>query len=81
MSQTRDLCIMACVFCRDVAFHNYLASLAPDAGRFDEEEAKDFITGICGIESRSQLDKDPAAAAKFHELVRLPFVAWKDAQC
>jgi hypothetical protein len=80
MSGPRDLCIMACVFCRDVTFHNWLAELAPDAGRFDEEEAKDFVTGICGIESRSQLDKEPAAAARFHELVRAPYLAWKEAQ-
>lgn len=81
MSRDRDLCIMACVFCRDVEFHNWLASLAPGMGLFDEGMAKDFITGICVIESRSQLDKDPAAAAKFLELVRAPYFAWKEAQC
>lgn len=81
MSHTRDLCIMACVFCRDVTFHNWLASLATlPVSEFDEDVAKNFITGVCGIESRSDLDKDPAAAAKFHELVRGPYLAWKETQ-
>lgn len=77
---SRDLCIMACVFCRDVEFHNYLAALAPGMGLFDEGMAKDFITGVCVIESRSQLDKDAGAAERFHNLVRLPFLAWKEEQ-
>lgn len=77
---SRDLCIMACAFCRDVDFHNWLAELAPGAGYFDEEMAKAFITEACGVASRSDLDKDPAAADRFHQLVRAPYLAWKAQQ-
>lgn len=84
----RDLCIMACVFCRDKAFQNWvriqqlgkvmaIGSHAPPAS---EESAKAWILETCGVDTRSKLDTDPAAAEHFHQLVRLPFIEWKEAQ-
>jgi hypothetical protein len=80
---TRDLCIMACVFCRDPLFWRWLEELAAAGGTpgiFDEPKAKDFILTICEIESRNELDTNARAAADFHQLVRAPFVAWKEAR-
>lgn len=75
----RDLCIMACVFCRDPEFQGWLASRA-GADRKDEAQAKAFILTACGVASRNDLDTNPAAAERFHELVRKPFLAWKERQ-
>jgi hypothetical protein len=77
---SRDLCIMACTFCRDPQFRRWLAALAPGHGEFTEDMAKEFILGACGIGSRGELDTDPAAAERFHTIVRAPFVAWRDQQ-
>lgn len=77
---TRELCIMACTFCRDRVFLRWLESFCPDGITipFTEDMAKTYILEACGINSRNELDTDPAAAAHFHELVRLPFLAWRE---
>lgn len=78
MTAPRDLCIMACTFCRDRDFWHWMASLAADGpDRFDESGAKAFILNLCCVSSRSQLDTDPTAGARFLSLVRDPFVEWK----
>lgn len=80
---SRDLCIMACTFCRDPLFWRYLETLADKGGvstEFNENAAKEFILLACQVESRSELDTKPGAAALFHKLVREPFLAWKEAQ-
>lgn len=80
----RDLCIMACVFCRDPQFHRWLEALATQAGVtgsvFTETSAKEFILLMCNVASRNELDTSPAAARLFHTLVREPFIEWKEAQ-
>lgn len=86
---TRDLCIMACVFCRDFQFQVWV-KLQKDVLKLqclggakqvtDEQIAKEFILMLCCIESRNDLDTNPAAAQRFHELVRKPFLAWKERQ-
>lgn len=74
----RDLCIMACVFCKDPQFQAWLRSMAPDLGEVNEVMAKAFIIEACDVASRNELDTNPAAAERFHQLVRLPFLAWKE---
>lgn len=83
----RQLCVMACLFCRDPLFHiwlNVLDSVAHDRDQYTfepgEEFAKDFILTLCGIESRNELDTNRMAAYRFHQLVRIPFVTWKAQQ-
>jgi len=76
----RDLCIMACVFCKDPQFRNWMQELAGDGMYVSEPAAKAFITSLCRVTSRTALDTDPAAATRFHDLIRLPFLAWKEAQ-
>lgn len=81
---SRDLCIMACAFCREPAFHAWMRALAEPlapnrpAENYGEEAAKAFILSLCEVQSRKELDTDPLAAARFHQLVRAPFVAWRD---
>lgn len=43
------------------------------------EEAAADIRFACQIESRAELDHNPAAAEIFHEQYRKPFIAWKGA--
>jgi hypothetical protein len=74
---------MACAFCRDPLFYAWMQVLYDEengAGAsfpVNEEAAKTFITAVCKIESRNELDTDPEAAKRFHALVRAPFVEWK----
>lgn len=74
---SRDLCIMACVFCRDPQFRQWMAKGGPS---INEKRAKEIILGVCGIASRNELDTNPGAAQRFHELVRRPFLEWKEAR-
>lgn len=82
---TRDLCIMACVFCRDPVFQTWVKLQeharklpAVPSYRTDEDLAKAFILYSCGVASRNDLDRNPAAAQHFHDRIRKPFLAWKD---
>jgi len=83
----RELCIMACAFCRDPQFRSWIDTLQPpelkrNIGQieFTEPMAKAFILHLCGIESRNELDTNPDAAERFHQLIRAPFLEWKEAQ-
>ena len=40
------------------------------------EDAKAYVLRVCDIESRAQLDHVPAAEAKFHAAIRLPWTRW-----
>lgn len=73
------LCIMACNFCEDPVFWNWIheTSTYPCASI---DQAKVFILENCEIESRKQLDTLPPAAADFHRFIREPFLAWKAKQ-
>ena len=84
---TRELCIMACVFCRGPLFQEWVHRQAGArrilfvGGRLparNEAMAKAFILHECEVRSRNDLDRDPAAAQRFHDLVRKPFLEWKE---
>lgn len=38
------------------------------------EEAADWIRHLCGVESRAELDHNPAAAKRFHDEIRRPYL-------
>ncbi|ORC44428.1 hypothetical protein B2G74_32970 [Burkholderia sp. A27] len=44
------------------------------------EEAAEIIRTVCGIDSRRALATDKAAAERFHNLLRRPFVEWRSQQ-
>ena len=75
----RDLCIAACVFCRDPKFLAWMQELDGTGFVFDEKDAKEFILVACNVTSRNFLDTDLVAAERFHEQIRKPFLAWKEA--
>ena len=82
---SKDLRIMACMFCKDPVFHDWLREVAAEAGAtaeqpIDEAFAKDFVLAACQVGSRTDLDVNSIAAYRFHQLVRGPFMAWKATQ-
>ncbi len=77
----RDLCIMACVFCRDPQFHQWAGEKEYGAGmRLSEQGAKEYILHLCQVSTRNDLDTNQDAAQRFHDLVRKPFLEWKENQ-
>lgn len=82
-----ELARMAGMFTRDFAFHDWLAHTDEDMpGDWTKWQAAEwatyadsFIKAQCGISSKVELDHNGTAAASFHERVRKPFVAWRNA--
>lgn len=82
---TRELCIMACAFCRDPAFQDWAREVwkvaKGEPPRLSGESvAKTFIVTVCGIKSRNELDTNPEAAQRFHDHIRKPYLAWREQQ-
>lgn len=76
---TRELCVMACVFCREHSFRDFVSDTSGEACR-NENQAKAFILAQCQITSRNELDTNPEAAKRFHDHIRVPYLAWKEQQ-
>ena len=82
-----ELARVAGMFTNDSDFHDWLSNTdnsLPDAcfsWTVDawKEYADKFIKAQCGISSKVELDHSATAAASFHERVRRPFVAWRNA--
>lgn len=72
-----QLCKLAAIFCNSEDFRTWLR-LTYDPLPRNAEDAAEIIRRVCKIESRSQLDHDPEAAATFHSTFRLPYSAWAD---
>lgn len=84
---SKDLRVLACMFCKDPQFHAYLRDIAIDLGNppiereiIDEAFARAFVLSACQIKTRTELDLNSIAAYRFHQLVRGPFMAWKNKQ-
>lgn len=81
---SKDLRVLACMFCKDPQFHAYLRAISMDLGGapaegslVDEAFARTFVLEACKVASRTELDLNSIAAYRFHQLVRGPFMAWK----
>jgi hypothetical protein len=78
-----DLARLAGVLCASEAFRAWFwsgrawmqaGSVARIVGStFDEDETAEAVRAVCGVISRAQLDHDPEAAQRFHELIRRPY--------
>lgn len=70
-----DLCWRAVQWCKEPEFWAWLsrAFCAEDGGVYNEVGAKILLCHKCGVESRKELDTNPEAARKFHELIRAPY--------
>lgn len=64
---------------RDPKFREWLSS-ATDVEQLTADEAAAIIRTVCKIDSRRALATDEAAAKRFHNLLRRPFVEWRSKQ-
>lgn len=56
-------------------FQRYAQAVAPN---IRPDRVRDWAKWTMKVESLSELDSDPQALARFHELVRRPFAAWSE---
>lgn len=75
-----ELCIIACTFCADPEFRRWIEISCNCDEPVSEEDAKKWILETCDIQSRKELDSNSAAASYFHNDIRTPFLAWRDAR-
>lgn len=68
-----QLCVMACNFCADPLFRDWI-------GACNEDDAKAMLCNACRITSRKELDSNSRAAAIFMNNFRAPFLTWKESQ-
>lgn len=70
-----ELARLAGQLCQNPEFQAFVPECAD--GLSVEENAAAWIRKVCGVTSRAELDHNPEAAARFHELVRKPFLTRK----
>ena len=54
-------------------YGRYKAQWSATEGESSEEVAANLVRALCGVESRAELDSNPEAAAKLHQLIRKPY--------
>lgn len=59
--------------CKQELFQRFL-------GVTSEPAAIDAVRTRCGVKSRGEFDRDPEAAARFHEIIRHPYNDFYHAQ-
>ena len=67
------LCKEACDLCENAVFQKWVATVGGNA-KATAQCAKEVILSVCGIESRKELDTNPAAAEKFIKVIRMGFM-------
>jgi len=60
------LSVWCALRCSDPLFQRFL-------GVTDAKAAAETVRTKCGLKSRAEIDKDPAARARFDEIIRDPF--------
>lgn len=76
-----ELARLAGILCGDPEFQAWLEARNPQLaeraplGLADADLAAHLVRTICDVESRAELDHNPEAARRFHELIRKP---WAD---
>lgn len=73
-----ELCIMACNFCSDAYFCEWVGEISGFSNAATVDFAKHYVIDACGISSRKELDTNTDAANKFHAEIRKPFLDWKN---
>lgn len=64
---------------RDPQFREWCSTFAPE-GDLTIDETAEFIRVVCGVDSRRELERNADAAEAFHNLIRRPFMAWREQQ-
>lgn len=65
---------------RDPQFREWCELFIPGDSTVSPDEAAEFIRVVCGVDSRRQLANNPDSEQRFHNLLRKPFVEWKQQQ-
>ena len=68
-----DLCYRAVQWCNDPEFRDWLRIVGDFKGELLSKAAGAVICAWCGVESRKELDTNPAAAEKFNRFIRGPY--------
>jgi hypothetical protein len=63
---------------RDARFREWVKTFTPHLDAVNEHQAAQFIRLVCEIESRAELETNKEAERRFHELLRRPFITWRD---
>lgn len=71
LPSSRPKSSLAAKFSREPEFGKFLASIGRAA--VDEEAVASAIRDICEVSSRADLDRDPAAAARFEDRIVKPY--------
>lgn len=69
LSQDAHLIVTSDMFVR------YLTEMRPQR-HWDANSARQYVKDALGIESLSDLDRNPAVAKEFHERIRKPYARW-----
>jgi hypothetical protein len=56
--------------CKESLFQHFL-------GAVDEDEAAEIVRRVCQVESRGDIDRNPEAQQRFHQLIRLPYLTYQ----
>ena len=59
--------------CKEPEFHMWLLSRYPLVRPHDGSDAGTMVRSICEVQSRAEIDTDPAAAERFQERIRKPW--------
>lgn len=70
------LAMLAVEWCKEPNFWEWANELNGMKFVKSESQAKDFITTVCGIESRKELNANTEAAAQFQQEIRGPYMLW-----
>lgn len=67
------LSVWCALACEQELFQRFL-------GVDNAKAAADTVRTKCGLKSRAEIDKDPAARARFDEIIRFPFIDFSNHQ-
>lgn len=67
------LSVWCALACKSADFQRFL-------GVTDEPAAVATVKRKCGLKSRSEIDKDPEARARFDEIIRFPYIDFSNRQ-
>lgn len=65
---------------RDPQFRAFVGYFMVPPCEVSIDEAAEFIRVACGVDSRRELAQHAGAAERFHNIIRKPFLAWKERQ-
>lgn len=71
------LALLAVQWCKDPEFWKFLNHLYDFEVATNEQQARDTVCEILGIESRREIEEKPGVAAQFNQEIRGPYMLWR----